>query len=201
MMEERPHTEQTESSTTPLEEHQPQKRLDRPVPPDFDPEDGIYHRYPDFFYSGFWIRSLAFIIDSFIAAAIIRILLHPLFLWLSPEPESTIARLYPVLGAILYYAYFVLMTYFTNGQTLGKMIFGLRVISFREEKLGFVTCLIREGFGRSIYSFGITGLLYVIAAFTRRKQHFVDLLMDTSVITENVQKASTIYREVETPLI
>ena len=75
------------------------------------------------------------------------------------------------------------MTKFTNGQTVGKMIFGIRVIALNEEELSWQTILVREGFGRYLQK--VVLILYGLVIFTPYKQHVVDLLTDTSVITLN----------------
>lgn len=132
-----------------------------------------FNDYPDYFYSGFFIRLFAFTVDLITIGAINRIL----FFYLDSGPLKTYITL------IVYLAYFILMTKLTNGQTLGKMVFGIRVISLKEEKLSWTTVIVREGFGR--YLQRVLFVLYFLTIFTRFKQHVVDLLTDTSVITEN----------------
>ena len=70
-----------------------------------------------------------------------------------------------------------------DGQTLGKMIFGIKVVALHEDSLSWKTVLVREGFGRYLQKAIL--ILYTIAIFTPHKQHFVDLLTDTSVVTIN----------------
>lgn len=66
---------------------------------------------------------------------------------------------------------------------------GIRVVHIGEEELSWTTVVIREAFGRIIL---ITiPLLYLIIFFTKYKQHFVDLLCDTSVISEKIFRASS----------
>ncbi len=148
-----------------------------------------YNDYPNFFYAGFFIRFFSFLVDSIIAGALVRVIIggsmNILFTsyYLPDLAHNGLKLLITLL-------YFTIMTYATNGQTLGKMIFGLRVVSFKEERLKLSTVITREFFGRIIHSFGLLRLLYVICAFSPKKQHLADIFADTSVVTENVLEAS-----------
>ncbi|HHU20728.1 MAG TPA: RDD family protein [Bacilli bacterium] len=132
-----------------------------------------FNDYPDYFYAGFFIRLFAFTTDVILIGA----LSHLFLFFLHDSLVKT------VLSLSIYLLYFILMTKFTNGQTLGKMIFGIRVIAINEEKLSWTTILVREGFGRYLQK--VLWIMYSLTIFTRYKQHVVDLLTDTSVVTEN----------------
>ena len=132
-----------------------------------------FNDYPDYFYAGFFIRLFAFTTDVILIGA----LSHLFLFFLHDSLVKT------VLSLSIYLLYFILMTKFTNGQTLGKMIFGIRVIAINEEKLSWTTILVREGFGRYLQK--VLWIMYSLTIFTRYKQHVVDFLTDTSVVTEN----------------
>jgi len=132
-----------------------------------------FNDYPDYFYAGFFIRLFAFTTDVILIGA----LSHLFLFFLHDSLVKT------VLSLSIYLLYFIFMTKFTNGQTLGKMIFGIRVIAINEEKLSWTTILVREGFGRYLQK--VLWIMYSLTIFTRYKQHVVDLLTDTSVVTEN----------------
>ena len=91
-----------------------------------------------------------------------------------------------LLSLMVYLLYFIILTKWTNGQTIGKMIFGIRVIELNEEKLSWKTVIVREGFGRYIQKTVMA--LYLLTIFTPYKQHFVDMLTDTSVVTDRYLK-------------
>lgn len=129
--------------------------------------------YPDYFYAGFFIRLFAFTVDIIMIRSLSR-----LFLFYFND-----GLLKTSLSLIVYLLYFILMTKLTNGQTLGKMIFGIRVIAVNEAELSWMTVIIREGFGRYLQK--VLWIMYSLTIFTRYKQHVVDLLTDTSVVTEN----------------
>ncbi|OOL57322.1 hypothetical protein B1P97_12400, partial [Enterococcus faecium] len=97
--------------------------------------------------------------------------------------------LYGFTALLIYLAYFILLTKFNHGQTIGKMIFGIRVISFDEEELSWSTVLVREGACRFILKFPLLMLGYLPAVFNQKKQHLGDFFTNTSVVTINLIKA------------
>ena len=143
-----------------------------------------YHDFPLYFYAGFWMRFWAFCVDTMCIGSITSLILGVL---------STVVALNAMMvgfvSGVIYLAYFVLMTKYTNGQTIGKMIFGLKVVSFTEKELSWSTIIVREGACRFILQIGPLMLGYIVAAFTSRKQHIGDLFSDTSVVTINTLKA------------
>lgn len=132
-----------------------------------------FDEHPDYIYTGFFIRLFAFTVDIIIIGALQRML----FVLLDDGILKT------SLSLLVYLAYFILMTKLNHGQTLGKMIFGIKVICLNEENLSWNTVIVREGFGRYIQK--TIWILYVLVAFTRHKQHVADILTDTSVVTLN----------------
>lgn len=132
-----------------------------------------YNKYPPIVYAGFWMRLFAYTLDMIIVASLQQILL----IFLENGTVKTALALVILLG------YFVLMTKLNQGQTLGKMAFGLRVVCFNEEELSWLTIIVRELFGRYLQS--TMWIMYVLVAFTPYKQHIVDLLADTTVVSEN----------------
>lgn len=127
--------------------------------------------YPNCIYTGFFVRFFAFMIDMIMIGSLRRMTLFYI-------PRGTLRIL---LSLMIYLLYFILMTKLNNGQTIGKMIFGIQVICLNEESLTWKTVIVREGFGRYLQKAML--ILYVPAMFTPYKQHLVDLLSDTSVVT------------------
>lgn len=128
--------------------------------------------------AGFWIRTVAFLIDAVVASAFAGIFASPVNALLLTE-GSMAAK---AVSGFFFYLYFVLSTYFTNGQSLGKMITGIRVIHPEEPRLSWTTVVIREGFCRFIQTTFV--LLYVITAFSERKRNLGDFLTDTYVVKD-----------------
>lgn len=132
--------------------------------------------------AGFWIRFWAFLLDGFVITAIGGILVNPIFYLMDWSFSETVWYApISIISAILYYSYFVLMTKFF-GQTLGKMIFGLRVISIKHEKLTWSDVLFRDWIGRIINSVFMP--LYILVAILPNNQGLHDFFADTTVVHE-----------------
>lgn len=147
-----------------------------------------YNKYPPIVYAGFWMRLFAYTLDMIIVASLQQILL----IFLENGTVKTALALVIILG------YFVLMTKLNQGQTLGKMAFGLRVVCFNEEELSWLTIIVRELFGRYLQS--TMWIMYVLVAFTPYKQHIVDLLTDTTVVSENAVTLLNLANSLMSPL-
>lgn len=131
-------------------------------------------------YAGFWMRFWAYLADLIIVSSVNRILIYPILRIVDvPLHESSIFSTVNICTAVTFYLYFVLMTLFLK-QTLGKMIFGLKVVPINKEKLTWDTILFREWIGRFISSSFF--ILYALVAFLPKKQGIHDLFADTTVI-------------------
>jgi uncharacterized RDD family membrane protein YckC len=133
-------------------------------------------------YAGFWMRFWAYLLDLLVIGSLNGIVVYPIFraLGLSLNDANMFAPV-SVVTAIIFYVYFVLMTRFF-GQTLGKMVFGLRVISLQDQSLSWGAIIFREWIGRFIS--GTIIILYVVVGFLPKKQGIHDLFADTTVIHE-----------------
>lgn len=147
--------------------------------------------YPEELMAGFWTRLVAFILDSLIAGALAKILVDGTLNLIGAEISQ---NFYLPLKTLVFLLYFTLTTLATGGQTLGKMILGLRVVRLDGSPLKKSDIFIREFVGRFIHNFSVLGLLYVITAFTKYKQNISDYFADTSVI--NLDKLS-LYRKTD----
>lgn len=141
-------------------------------PGKFEDEKGPY------VLAGFWIRVVAYLFDLIIVATIHGIFLGPFTAY---YPKDSF--LYLLLSVVLTGLYFTLMTKLNHGQTLGKMLLGLRVVSLQGD-LTWNDVIIREAFGRYICS--SIPLLYGLAAFTDKKQQLADIFADTTVVKEEI---------------
>jgi len=132
-------------------------------------------------YAGFWMRFWAYLLDIIVIGSIERILIHPLFRVLDiPLGEFNMFAPVSIASAVIFYLYFVLMTKYFK-QTLGKMVFGIKVINLKNGELSWGTILFREWIGRFI-SGTILFIGYIIVAFLPKKQGLHDLFTDTTVI-------------------
>ena len=73
------------------------------------------------------------------------------------------------------------MTMF-NGQTLGKMAFGLRVVKKNGKRISILDALLRNVFGYTISQIFLLG--YVWAALDRERQAWHDKMAGTVVVDE-----------------
>ncbi len=138
---------------------------------------------PDGYYlAGFWIRFWAYLVDLIVIGSITRLIVNPVFklLDISLSDGSMFAPI-SILTSIVFYGYFILMTKYFS-QTIGKMVFGIRVIELKGSKPSWGTILFRELIGRFIST--TIFILYVVVAFTNKKQGIHDLFADTTVIQE-----------------
>ncbi|WLR57609.1 RDD family protein [Mesobacillus subterraneus] len=133
-------------------------------------------------YAGFWTRFWAYLLDLIVIGSINRMVINPVFRALDvPLIEDGILSPITITTAVVFYLYFVLMTkYFC--QTLGKMVFGLKVVELDGKGLTWGTVIFREWIGRFISATIL--VLYVVVAFTKKKQGLHDLFADTTVIYE-----------------
>jgi uncharacterized RDD family membrane protein YckC len=145
-----------------------------------EPDHSLIFEKPDYKFAGFWMRFWAYLLDIVVIGSINRIIVYPIFrLFDLPLSEANIFAPVSIITAIVFYAYFVLMTkYF--GQTLGKMVFGLKVVSLHDDKLNWSTIMFREWIGRFIS--GTILILYIVVGILPKKQGIHDLFADTTVV-------------------
>lgn len=130
-------------------------------------------------FAGFWMRFWAYLADLVVIGSLNRMLIHPIFIMIDGDSTFSLLTAEMIATGMVYYAYFVLMTKFFN-QTLGKMIFGLKVVTLKEEKLTWGTLIFRECIGRFISKTTVIG--YFLVGFLPQKQGLHDIFADTSVV-------------------
>lgn len=135
--------------------------------------------------AGFWMRFWAFLLDSLVISAIVGISVKPLFALMNWEIATSVWYApMTIISGFIFYAYFVLMTKFFK-QTLGKMVFGIKVEKDNGEPLDWVTVLFREGVGRFING-TMLYLPYLIVAFAPNNKSIADYFADTVVVHEKI---------------
>ena len=139
--------------------------------------------------AGFWVRFWAYIVDILILSSIGMLLIKPIFRLFSLELNNPVWYApFTVITAVIFYAYFVFMTKLCS-QTIGKMIFGIRVVSNNGEKLTWGNVIFREWIGRLICNIPLN-IPYIVVAFTPKKQGVHDFIADTLVVHEAVYDLS-----------
>ena len=146
-------------------------------------------------YAGFFVRLIAFAIDSLLAALLVGTIKAPFALAASEGIEIFNANFlfhYSILDVLDYVAvaaYFVLLTYYGH-TTPGKYAMGLEVITMDKEWT-LLNVIYRETVGRFFSSLMCAGYFAVIV--TGKKQGFHDMLCDTYVVYRNmVAKKATV---------
>lgn len=135
--------------------------------------------------AGFWMRFWAFLIDVMVISAITGLTIRPIFAVMDWDTSgASWYAPFVLLAAAIYYAYFILLTKFLK-QTLGKMVFGLRVEKENGEALDWGTVLFRELIGRFIQK-TFFFLPCIIVAFTPKSKGLADFFADTIVIHEKI---------------
>lgn len=128
-------------------------------------------------------RILAWIIDSAIYAIFIAIILYTVIIPLeNSNTHKNVIILFFIFLTILYVSYDFIMELLNNGQTLGKMAAGIRVIKLDRSRSDVQSFMIRAAF-RMIdinMSFGSFAFLFIISS--PRRQRLGDLLAHTAVV-------------------
>lgn len=137
------------------------------------------------FYAGFFIRALAYLVDSIIVFCIANIFNTLTFTKLDIRLPIEILGQDVVIALIVYVLYFVIMTYFL-GQTLGKMLFKIKVEKNTGGRLSFLDVIFREIVVRIINN--IIFLTYLIIPFNNKKKGLHDFVADSVVIKEDFQE-------------
>lgn len=129
--------------------------------------------------AGFWVRLFAYLIDWFVLQAAGNIF----FTWLVPDTITMV-----VLWFVLILSYFILMTY-VFGQTLGKMVMGIRVEMSDGKERSFGAVVLRETIGR-VASLIFFGFGYWMIVFDKKKRAMHDRIAETVVTIVPVSKRS-----------
>ncbi|RNA70355.1 RDD family protein [Alteribacter keqinensis] len=147
--------------------------------------DEIERFHEPIYYGGFWMRFWAYLVDLLIVSSLNGLIAGSVLAIIGLEGLTFgIYSLAGLVSALVAFSYFSIMTKIM-GQTLGKLIFGLSVISVKHETLTWGDVIMREVVGRFIHrSLVITNVLYIVVGFDSRKQGIHDKFADTAVVLE-----------------
>lgn len=133
----------------------------------------------------FWQRAAAFLVDMLLAAFLLTVtvwLVAVMLFQLGHDVGDIRLQIdfhhwYSLIALVVYFA---LWTYFTDGRTPGKWLFGIRVISLAHEHMSFWHSIERAlGYGASALEFGFGFVQYFIHP-NRRTVH--DRIAETVVV-------------------
>jgi len=147
--------------------------------------------------AGFWIRFLAFLIDSGILFFVtlplkklvnISVGIKQTFILSVTDLNAETLALSFVLGSVInivltvaYFGWF----YANKGATPGKMVLGLKVVDMESRgNLSYLQTFLREVIGKSLSAFLLLGG-YLIAGFRSDKRALHDLLFGTQVVEKD----------------
>jgi uncharacterized RDD family membrane protein YckC len=133
-------------------------------------------------YAGFWIRFVAYLIDS-VVLSIAGSIIGAIFgvgLAMSGGGERSLTAGAYLIGVVVAWLYFALMESSERGATLGKMAVGVRVVTEQGQRLSFANATGRY-FAKFISAI-ILCIGFIMIAFTDRKRGLHDMIAGTLVI-------------------
>jgi uncharacterized RDD family membrane protein YckC len=131
----------------------------------------------------FGVRLLATMLDLVVLSALGTIvfrILHLTPVWIPQQVIPSFDSWSSIVAVLLLWSYTVGLT-LRFGGTLGKMAFGLRVVSEDGTALDLVTVIVREIVGKFV-SVMTLGLGFLWIAWDHRKQGFHDKMAKTLVV-------------------
>lgn len=142
---------------------------------------------PTYRYAGFWMRFWAYLLDLLVVSSLTSIIVIPLLKITGLQGvQLAFFSIEVILIAIVTLLYFVLLTK-KWGQTIGKRVFGIKVVSKNAQQLTWSALIFREVVGRYILqAFTLSYTLYAIVAFQRKKQGLHDMIGDTYVVHDEI---------------
>ena len=144
--------------------------------------------------ASFKSRASAFAVDFLVALLLFTSLVIS-GAWLAPRLGIVVGDVHLTFDFTHWYslvflvAYFTLWTYWTNGRSLGKRLFGIRVVSLVHEKMTLWSSFERSlGYGASFLEFGFGFIQYFIHP-NRSTVH--DRIAETIVIDDRAKNAES----------
>ena len=131
--------------------------------------------------AGFWIRAIAVFFDGIILA-VGGVLIGGILGFLMSVSAGDVSGSTPffnILGFVIGAVYYICM-HGKYGQTLGKMLIGIKVIKINDEHLSYGTALLRY-IGRTVNALTLF-IGYIVVVFNRKKRGLHDFIAGTKVI-------------------
>ena len=137
--------------------------------------------------AGFWIRFVAFLVDTFLVVLIqlaLELVMGFLAGVIAPginqHGQIMLALVTGSAGMVFGYAYYIFFTGYC-GQTPGKMAVRVKVICTDGSDISYGKAFFREVIGKFVSSL-LLGIGYLMIAFDQQKQGLHDKMSDTYVI-------------------
>lgn len=140
-------------------------------------------------YANLSTRFFAYIIDSIVANSIAKILRAII-------PMNMPSFIDDNFSLFVFLIYLFIAAIMTNGSSIGKILFNLKIETINGEKLDPLTIFIREVVGKYIV-FKIP-ILFILAIFSNKNEMLYDIFADTAVINEKKsEKLDKVYESIE----
>ncbi len=135
--------------------------------------------------AGFWVRAIAYLIDSILLLTVQTILSLLIgliigLLGIAAGDDPAVNIVVGLFGVVLSFGYAVFFTGYC-GQTPGKMVLRIKVIRTDGSSVTYGRAVLREVLGKFISSI-LLGIGYLMVAFDSQKQGLHDKIADTYVI-------------------
>lgn len=133
-------------------------------------------------YAGFWVRAVAYFIDTIIVvfgSMVVGFALGVAMVAMGRMPDGE-SPVWNLVGAVAAWLYFALMESSREQATIGKMAMGLKVTDLNGRPISFARATGRH-FGKILSSL-ILFVGFIMAGFTERKQALHDILAGTLVV-------------------
>ena len=142
-------------------------------------------------WGGFFRRASAFAVDILVLSLFSIALFYLAYVaysvglaahrhWASWNHPRGFLRLFLFAWLLLFFGYFVVL-HGTGGSTVGKWLFGLRVVGARRQPVTYFQAMIRS-IGALVFAPLLLGFLWIL--WSREKRGWHDLLARTWVIRE-----------------
>jgi len=136
-------------------------------------------------YGGFWIRCLAYIIDSIIIYLIATGIYALITIVISGDPlmaDEDYQQLFQGIFIIIFYLYYWVLTAIIQ-TSIGKRLLNMKIVSKKGNEISWGQAFMREVVGKFISSI-ILNIGFFMIGFTDKKQGLHDNISDTYVIIE-----------------
>ncbi|WP_025724177.1 RDD family protein [Paenibacillus polymyxa] len=140
-------------------------------------------------YGGFWIRTAAFAMDFIIVTVLVFLIGGGVssILFLLGIEETAFVHMFAMLGPLILWLvmpwlYCVLWETSKVKATPGKLVFSLIVVDKEGKRLGFMHASGR--YWIKAISFMFVHIIYIVVAFTAKKQGVHDLCTNTFVVNK-----------------
>jgi uncharacterized RDD family membrane protein YckC len=137
--------------------------------------------------AGFWLRLVAFVIDSIILAVVFMGIIWSwdYFSGLASKIEkmiglAAVVRVYSIILVIFNWLYFAIQESSGKQGTLGKMMVGIKVTDLNGNRISFGRATGRL-FAKNV-SMAILFIGFIMAGLTRTKQSLHDMMAGTWVV-------------------